>query len=176
MALSPAACAFEYYDLGASAPLPMVQERRHELVVSRAGVLNCLGCFLWVDLGAGQPFDGVDEAEADAFLEPRFPFGDHSLPAAQGRCNEFTSLCSAGTLAAGSYASNWQNPLLLLPSPAFVRPGDRVVVRTHATAHSTRPSYMFEVGLLPAGSPAGAALLGRFRITFDDLYPDYGDV
>ena len=55
MALCASSRAFEVYDFGADAPLDAVQRREQEFVVAKDGELNCLGCFVWVDLGIGQP-------------------------------------------------------------------------------------------------------------------------
>jgi hypothetical protein len=178
MALCSSSCAFELYDFGNAAPLDTVQTREHELTVEKDGELNCLGCFLWVDLGIGEPapLPHKDEGEDEEF-ESRFPFGDASLllPHGSKPLNDFTSLCTTQTLRS-TYASNWQNPLLLLPTTARVRKGDRISVTTVASADTLTPSYRFEVTHHPGERHQPAVSLGRLDITFDDLYPDYGDV
>jgi len=163
----------------------------------RSGKLNCLGCFLWVDLGMGEPHDPAAERSADqtstkdlpstsqrtvgdsdSSFASCFPFGDHSLVDLDGRkLNDFSTLCCDDTLRNGMYASNWQNVLLLLPKPTHVCSGDRLRVVTRSEADSLRPSYRFDATLYRAGcAPARAIPLVRLNITFDDLYPDYGDL
>ena len=79
-----------------------------------------------------------------------------------------------------TYASNWQNPLLMLPRPAMCRPGDVLRVRTRVAAGRLRPTYAFEATLHRAAAEGEAAAagvsLGRLLVTFDDLYPDYGEL
>lgn len=174
-----------------------LQRRHHEIEIEMDGVLNCLGCFLWVDLGTGAAATPGSEAEAafnaafdggeqERTFPSTFPFGDPAFgPSAtpeeeqqetvDARCNDFTSLCSRRTLREGRYASNWQNPLLLLPTTTHVRAGDRLLVATAAAANSTRPRYRFEVALVRRGSGT-VVPLGRLDISFDDLYPDFGDL
>ena len=110
-----------------------LQRRHHEIEIEMDGVLNCLGCFLWVDLGTGAAATPGSEAEAafnaafdggeqERTFPSTFPFGDPAFgPSAtpeeeqqetvDARCNDFTSLCSRRTLRERRYASNWQNPL-----------------------------------------------------------------
>jgi len=194
MALCARSCCLEAYDFAPDAPeLQLVQRRSHELHIARAGELNCLGCFLWVDLGIGEPALGdaapppADDDDDDGPFDGAFPFGDESalslLPtlaaAAPGqprsRLNDFTSLCCDETQASHTYASNWQNPLLLLPRPARVAPGDTVRVVTRVDADSLRPTYHFEATLHRAAG-GGEVSLGRLEVSLDDLYPDMGDL
>jgi hypothetical protein len=147
--------------------------------------------FLWVDLGIGGPSpaalaeaaegsggSGGGGGEGGEGLQSRFPFGDDALnkTAADGaRLNDFTSLCTAETRAARTHATNWNNPLLILPEPARVRAGERLRVRTRAAADTPRPSYLFEVTRLRAESEGGGATpLAPLEVGFDDIYPDYG--
>lgn len=152
IALCASSRAFEIYDCGAAMPLDTVQTKAHEFVVAKDGELNCLGCFIWVDLGLGEPAppseDNDKEDEDESGFKSCFPFGDGSLPGGSGskrRLNDFTSLCTEQTLRNSTYASNWQNPLLLLPTAACVRRGDRVCVTTVAAADTLTPSYRFDV-------------------------------
>ena len=72
------------------------------------------------------------------------------------------------------------NPLLMLPRPAMYRPGDVLRVRTRVAAGRLRPTYAFEATLHRAAAEGEAAAagvsLGRLLVTFDDLYPDYGEL
>ena len=160
--------------LGAAA-----QERTHEFAIRHAGELNCLGCFLWVDLGIGEPSPGGTAAVAGggSGLESTFPFGDQSalsllptLPGEPRLLNDFTSLCCDDTQANHTYVSKWQNPLLLLPRPARVAPGDTVHVITRAAADSLRPTYRFEAKLQRAGG--GDVSLGSLEASLDALCPN----
>jgi hypothetical protein len=182
MALCASSRAFEVYDFGDAAPLDTVQTREHSLLVEKDGELNCLGCFVWVDLGIGDPapLSREDDSEDAEGFESSFPFGDPSLqrPGGSSRLNDFTSLCTERTLRR-TYASNWQNPLLLLPTAARVRKGDRVSVNTVASADSLTPSYRFNVTHYPIArgkKQQPAASLGNLEISFAELYPDYGDI
>ena len=180
MALCERSCCFEAFDFAPDAPeLQLVQTRTHELRVTRAGELNCLGCFLWVDLGIGEPSPGGTAAVAGggSGLESTFPFGDQSalsllptLPGEPRLLNDFTSLCCDDTQANHTYVSKWQNPLLLLPRPARVAPGDTVHVITRAAADSLRPTYRFEAKLQRAGG--GDVSLGSLEASLDALCPN----
>jgi len=193
MALATESRAFEAYDFSPGHDIQLGQVRQHKLVIRRAGELNCLGCFLWVDLGVGRaspatarqpPPRAVGSHVGEGDLACRFPFGHHAaFPADEGASrslNQFTSLCSEATVRDATYASNWQNHLLLLPKPTPVRPGDVLSVTSRVAAGRVRPTYEFELSLQPVKD--GAALrpppvsLGKLLVTFDDLYPDYGDV
>jgi hypothetical protein len=181
MALCNTSAALEVYDFGSDEPLDTEQAHQHEFIVSKDSELNCLGCFVWVDLGIGEPAPRTDDASGgSARFESRFPFGDSAVSGALGcagqqQLNDFTSLCTTETLSNCTYASNWQNPLLLLPATAKVRRGDRICVRTRALANTLTPSYHFDVTHRPANGGGGAVSLGTLSVTFDDLYPDYGD-
>ena len=204
----------------------LVQTRQHECTFARDGVLNCLGVFIWVDLGVGAPprvgggtldesagvasEDGAGEAgEADeageageageGAFEHRFPFGAATSAPAEGgkRLNDFTSLCTAGTMRERTHVTNWMNPLLLLPQPTLVRKGERLLVVTRAAADSVHPSYSFELTLLPnltsaSGTEAGGASgstksggkrasasggrpIGTVEVSFAEIYPHYDD-
>ena len=146
-------------------------------------MLNCLGVFIWVDLGIG-PAAEISEDEmprgpADGFAH-RFPFGADSgagaaaVAAAESgvRLNDFTSLCTPDTIRERTHATNWYNPLLLLPQPTAVRSGDRVRVVSRSAADSIRPSYAFELQHLPLGGDGVA--LGVLTVDFNDIYPYYG--
>ena len=60
------------------------------------------------------------------------------------------------------------------------RPGDVLRVRTRVAAGRLRPTYAFEATLHRAAAEGEAAAagvsLGRLLVTFDDLYPDYGEL
>ena len=165
-----------------------VQSRESLFTFEHDGVCNCLGVFLWVDLGLGGPSkeasavpctDGGGGGGGERF-QSRFPFGASALGRGEGseRLNDFTSLCTPETCANRTHATNWLNPLLLLPTPVRVLAGERLCVRTCAAADSTTPSFSFEVELLrtcPAGGGAAARTsLGTLTVGFSDLYPDYG--
>ena len=131
--------------------------------------------FLWVDLGIGAPAEVEEEpveGSTDGFAH-RFPFGAGGCAAAgAARLNDFTSLCTSETMREKTHASNWMNPLLLLPQPATVVAGDRLRVRSRSSANSIRPSYAFELELLPNKGGAGVPLR-TLTIQFRDLYPYY---
>ena len=181
-----------------------VQWREHTFAFTRDGVLNAFGIFIWVDLGIGAPADlpeGVADARddspapedcpegcpaQDAAFPHRFPFGAGAgagkaaarLAASGARLNDFTSLCTPMTIREQTHATNWQNPLLLLPQPVAVRAGERLHVRSCSSADSDRPSYAFELTHLPepgAGTTDTAAgtALGSLVIEFKDIYPFY---
>jgi hypothetical protein len=172
----------QYFGMSAQSKLEAgasleVQTREHVFLFTRDGVLNCLGVFIWVDLGIGAPAEVEEEpveGSSDGFAH-RFPFGAGGCAAAgaagAARLNDFTSLCTSETMREKTHASNWMNPLLLLPQPATVVAGDRLRVRSRSSADSIRPSYAFEFELLPKG---GAVVpLRTLTIKFRDLYPYY---
>jgi hypothetical protein len=171
-----------------------VQTREHVFTVARDGVLNCIGIFIWVDLGIGAPAEVPECAAADAgddagmggcsdvarFVH-RFPFGARvgsagstafAAAPTDARLNDFTSLCTAETMRDRTHASNWMNPLLMLPQPAPVHAGDRLRVRSRSSADGIQPSYAFELLHLPRKQGKGVPL-GRLDVTFRDLYPYY---
>ena len=108
--------------------------------------------------------EGVgDEAEEGAHAH------SHAL-------NDFTSLCTPATRAARTHATNWMNPLLLLPRAVRVRRGERLHVRTVAVAASEQPSYEFTLSRLQADglSDGQGEAIGSLRVGLAELYPDYG--
>lgn len=168
-----------------------VQTREHVFTVIHDGVLNSIGIFIWVDLGIGAPADlpesPTDEEELDAGsgnsqpgFEHQFPFGSNLSPP-DARLNDFTSLCTAQTIRDQTYATNWMNPLLLLPTPTPVSKGDRVRVRSCSSAGTITPSYHFELFHLPSQGgkrkdgkgEANAVPLGKLDVSFRDIYPYY---
>ena len=199
LALSNSSATLELYDFHRGAALRTVQVREHEFVFVKDGVCNCLGVFIWVDLGVGGPSPdakSVARVAGEARLPSRFPFGANvaatagdERPGASGApvrgaaptsaLNDFTSLCTPETLSSRTHATNWLNPLLLLPAPAHVKAGDRLSVRTRAAADTTRPGYAFEITLLRPSRVGGSkarssTALGTLEVAFEDIYPDYG--
>lgn len=144
----------EFYDFNAE--LALVQERRHAFVVTRAGVLNSISCFIWVDFGV-QEVRRAEKCEG-------FPFGDERFDA------ELETSSLSSNFRNGSYASNWRNPVLGLPATVVVAEGDTIEVITKVDSRTTRPSYTFTVR---ATTRVGEEKLGTVHLTFDDLYPNF---
>jgi hypothetical protein len=208
LGLSATCAALEMYRFGHGARLSDVEARVATFEMSRDGILDCLGVFIWVDLGLGgpSPSQGTEARESPAAsgaLPSVYPFGDTSLEGAVAdsegdseggmggapRLNDFTSLCTGHTRRARTHATNWMNPLLLLPTPTRVRAGDTLRVCSSVRANSTRPSYDFELTLYRradvGGEHAGGRkdgrrvapeTIGTLHVGFEDLYPDYGDL
>ena len=201
MSLARSSAVLDMQDFGGSAQakretgaVEAVQTREHVFSIARNGVLNCLGVFIWVDLGIGPAAEiSDDETEisegemsggpAEGFAH-RFPFGADSgagaaaVAAAESgvRLNDFTSLCTPDTIRERTHATNWFNPLLLLPQPTAVRSGDRLQVVSRSAADSIRPSYAFELQHFPLDGEAGSdgVPLGVLNVEFNDIYPYYG--
>lgn len=109
-----------------------MQHYDHEFVVDREGDLNAFACFLFVDFG-------VDSSSKRRAVCDTFPFGDDRLKQTD-QSMSLSSWCQST-----SYASNWRNPILVLPQPARVIPGDVIKVRSIVRVDTTRPSYSFSV-------------------------------
>ena len=188
MSLACSSAVLDMQDFGGSTQAKMetgaaeeIQTREHVFTVARGGVLNCLGVFIWVDLGIGDPA-AIPEPEtvcngADGFAH-RFPFGagegvGEAAAATGTRLNDFTSLCTSDTIREQTHATNWMNPLLLLPQPKAVLAGDRVRVRSRSSADSICPSYSFELAHLPLNAVGDGVPLGTLDIQFRDIYPYY---
>lgn len=194
MSLARSSAVLDMQDFGGSARTKRetgateeVQTREHLFTIARDGVLNCLAVFIWVDLGIGPAAeisaDEMSPGPADGFAH-RFPFGADSgagaaaVAAAESgvRLNDFTSLCTPDTVRERTHATNWFNPLLLLPQPTAVRSGDRLRVLSRSAADSIRPSYAFELKHIPRNGDAGSdgVPLGVINVEFNDIYPYYG--
>ena len=75
-----------------------------------------------------------------------------------------------------THATNWTNPLVLLPSAVRVQAGQRLRVVSRSDAATEHPSYRFELALLPeSGSSSGAREVGTVEVRFADLYPHFDD-
>lgn len=192
LSLSRTSSLLEMHRFGVGEMLDAMQARESVFVLERDGLLNGLGVFIWVDLGIGGPSpasatttDAAAAASAsagggDGSLLGSFPFGDASLLLSPSPpsplLNDFTSLCTPETVSLCTHATNWMNPLLLLPRPVQVKRGERLRVRSIARAGSERPSYRFDLALLRLSGreEEEEVALGSVEVGLEQLYPDYG--
>lgn len=145
----------------------LVQEYDHEFHIEREGLLNSLCIFIWIDLGfGGSPLEKKPNGKT------AFPFGDERLlqlcSDSKKEQNHIGSFFHPKTK--NTYASNWMNPILILPKPQQVATGDIVKVTTKAQLDSLTPSYSFLSTLVKGGEEIS---LGDIHLTYDNLYPDF---
>lgn len=145
------------------------QEYEHNFIATKSETLNAIGCFIWVDLGFGDPATrkkGLKFAQkvSTEQFPCKFPFGDSRLTAASN-LNSFCSLLSQTSVEYDTYATNWMNPIVLLPSPIKVEQGNKIKVRTIAKLSTVQPSYQFDVSVGDTKT--------SIELTFQDLYPDF---
>lgn len=175
--------AFEYFDFNSKVEaksLPqqipstlgveLVQEKQHKFVIQASGVLNVLCLFIWVDLTLTARIP-VDEGQEKSY---RFPFGDkklklrqYQIPQENTTPNYITSFYHRSSEV---YASNWMNPIILLPDPQEVKTGDVVRVSTLSKLDSFSPSYSFSIRVTRKENTIYAR---EVLLSYADLYPDF---
>ena len=156
--LSPGFRYFELFDFVQGYDLE--QKYAHVFPITRSGVVNGLGVFIYVD--GGVPLRRPMSCDV-------YPFGDNRMPPTLGgKMHRSASFCSNSSSRA--YATNWRNPIILL-SPVEVRPGFHVNVTSIANFKGTQPQYFFDVTV----SDCQNKNISRESVTLKmhDLYPAF---
>lgn len=185
--LSPTSSCFEFFDFNSNTPetagssdglvpptrgVSLIQEYSHLFKIRKPGFLNTLSLFIWIDLGGKEKVHYTPLAHSHS----SFPFGDKTLakissPVPPGeeseKENHITSFYSKHN---PTYASNWMNPILILPTPRQVEPGDVVRAKTKVLLDSWKPSYHFTLVVIRGEEELP---LGSITLDYQDLYPDF---
>lgn len=147
---------FEWYDFNDDTQCNLkMQEKISSFDVVREGNFNSMSCFLFIDFGTVVP-------------RPTrcnwYPFDD---PALENKPHDL-SMCSCSS--AGSYATNWQNPVILFPFSLAVKIGDKIVVTSKVKVDTIQPHYHFSAVVQRQDQEIGG---GDVHLEHGDLYPDW---
>jgi hypothetical protein len=160
-------------DLPATCGVQLIQEYTHRFEITKEACFNSLCCFIWIDLDLA-PTPRLPKHTSLAsfpFGDERFPPNEESEEAKKGAPKEAPNhISSFYTEKSASYASNWMNPILILPNPRDVVVGDRIEVLTKVKLDSLKPSYNFQV-YLERGETKES--LGEIDLDYNNLYPDF---
>lgn len=153
--LTDSARFLEWYNFNEDDGVPLKQKYSHRFQVTRAGEFNSLSCFLFIDFGTAR-------GRAPRCCD--FPFGDERLkPSPQ-------SMSLSSRSSDGAYATNWQNPVILLPQSIQVAVDDTIEVCTEALVHTLQPCYRFSASVVKESERHE---LGQVCLEHTDLYPDW---
>ena len=131
--MTDASKAFEWYDYTNLLNMPqLTQHRTLTFDISKTGTVHALLCHIHVTLSTAHAHRGTHGCTL-------YPYGDTSLP----HLRKPISITS--NRDSNMAASNWRNPLLILPHALQVATNDRITIHTTTKANSDTPAYNFSI-------------------------------
>ena len=144
----------ERFDLNNN--IDLKQTHSSKLTAKKAGHVHALAAFIHAGMLADRPRRSTNYCQ-------HFPYENTNVSSGN-RTENFTSREDSQ-----SYATNWRNPLFLLPKPMPVQAGDLLWITTVSDSTTDRPHYKFTV------RNERTCTTMTMHVDFDDLYPDFDE-